>query len=68
LRANFLFRAVALPPGQHVVQFHYDPASFEQGLTIARASLVLAGLALAACLAAAVGSRRSRTAPAVGDS
>jgi hypothetical protein len=45
-RANYLFRAVVLPPGRHLVQFRYEPASFETGATIARLSLALLGLAL----------------------
>ncbi|MCD6290963.1 MAG: YfhO family protein [Anaerolineae bacterium] len=31
LRANFLFRAVALSPGEHVVTFRYVPETFRKG-------------------------------------
>ena len=41
MRANYLFRAVALPAGSHKVEFIYDPESFKVGLII---SLGTAGL------------------------
>ena len=31
-RANYLFRAVEVPPGDHVVQFRFDPLSWKVGL------------------------------------
>jgi uncharacterized membrane protein YfhO len=31
-RANYSFRAVALPPGEHEVRFVYAPTSFRAGL------------------------------------
>jgi len=34
LRANHFFRAVALPDGDHVVEFRYDPLSFKIGAWI----------------------------------
>ena len=34
IRANYLFRAVALPPGQHSVEFRYEPQSFLTGLRV----------------------------------
>jgi len=40
-RANYGFRAVALPPGKHVVTFRYEPASFRVGLFISLAALAL---------------------------
>ena len=44
MRANFLFRAVLLPAGEHLVVFRYQPRSFAIGLSL---SLVtLAGLIL----------------------
>jgi hypothetical protein len=45
-RGDYLFRAVPLPPGRHLVQFRFAPASFETGLTIARLALMVLGLAL----------------------
>jgi hypothetical protein len=41
LRANYLFRGVELPAGNHRVEFIYQPVSFKLGLTI---SLFTAGL------------------------
>jgi hypothetical protein len=46
--ADYLFRAVYLPPGKHVVRFTYRPASFTWGAVIS-----LAGWTLVAALAAA---------------
>jgi uncharacterized membrane protein YfhO len=43
-RGDYLFRAVALPPGRHLVQFRYEPASFATGLTISRLAAALAAL------------------------
>lgn len=44
MRANYLFRAVELPAGNHKVEFIYDPESFKVGLII---SLCTAGLLVA---------------------
>jgi hypothetical protein len=41
LRANRVMRAVALPAGQHRVEFEYRPASVRWGLAISGLSLVL---------------------------
>ncbi|TAK01213.1 hypothetical protein EPO44_09180 [bacterium] len=43
LRANFLFRGVLLPSGEHVVEFQYQPYWFKVGLVL---SLVAASLLL----------------------
>jgi hypothetical protein len=40
-RANGLFRAVALPAGEHEVEFEYDPFSFEVGRAVSLASVTL---------------------------
>ena len=48
MRANYLFRAVGLPAGNHKVEFTYDPESFKAGLII---SLCTAGLLVAVPLA-----------------
>jgi uncharacterized membrane protein YfhO len=42
VRANGIHRAVALPPGRHVIRFSYRPRDFFQGLIVT----VLAGLCL----------------------
>ncbi len=34
LRADYYFRAIYLPEGEHVVQFIFDPASFKIGLVV----------------------------------
>jgi uncharacterized membrane protein YfhO len=49
-RADYLFRAVALPPGRHLVQFRYEPESLETGLAVARLAVALLALALLASL------------------
>ncbi|MFQ5612470.1 MAG: YfhO family protein [Anaerolineae bacterium] len=40
-RANYLFRAVEVGPGQHVVEFRYEPLSFRIGLGISLLSAVI---------------------------
>ena len=47
LRANYLFRAVALPPGEHEVVFRFDPASLRLGATISIVALALAAALIA---------------------
>jgi hypothetical protein len=39
-RAEYLFRAVLLPAGDHTVEFHYRPASFRIGCLVSLAGLV----------------------------
>lgn len=39
-RANFAFRAVFVPKGQHRVSFVYDPVSFKAGLVVSLISLI----------------------------
>jgi hypothetical protein len=60
--ANYLFRAVLLPPGKHTVRFRYQPKSF-------RAGAAISGLTVLALLAIALGrrlwNRRSRPMPLV---
>ena len=55
LRANYLFMAVPVPPGRHVVTFAYEPTSFRLGLALSGAA-VLALLAWGA-LAVMIGRR-----------
>jgi hypothetical protein len=41
LRANYAFRAVALPPGEHTVVFQYAPLSFRVGVAISLVALAI---------------------------
>jgi hypothetical protein len=48
LRANYLFRAVPLSPGNHVVEMTYEPRSLRLGALMTAVSLVVAvGVAMA---------------------
>ena len=40
-RANHFFRALALPKGQHRIEFRYDPLSFRLGLVISSLTLTI---------------------------
>jgi len=40
-RANYLFRAVRVPPGQHVVEFTFDPIAFKIGLAVALTTMAV---------------------------
>ena len=44
LRADYAFRAVAVPPGRHIVEFRYRPASVRYGAALSVVGLVLFGL------------------------
>jgi hypothetical protein len=41
MRANYFFRGVLLPPGNHQVIFKYEPASLRYGLIITLTTLIL---------------------------
>jgi len=56
-RANYAFRTVYLPAGEHVVKFVYTPAGFKAGLAVTAAGLVLI---LALFVAAGWQARRRR--------
>jgi hypothetical protein len=44
LRANLLFRAVAIPEGRHLVEFRYEPTSLKAGLALSLfATLTIVG-------------------------
>jgi hypothetical protein len=47
LRANYAFRAIAVPPGTHSLEFFFGPASFYMGAAITLAALLI-GIATAA--------------------
>ena len=44
LRANLFFRAVEVPPGNHQVEFRYEPLSFTIGLVVSLLSLSSLGV------------------------
>lgn len=46
LRANLLFRGVALRPGDHEVSFTYHPTTWRQGLAVSLGALALTALGL----------------------
>jgi hypothetical protein len=46
-RADYLFRAVPLAPGEHLVEFRYRPLSFGIGLSLLWGAMVVAGVLLA---------------------
>jgi len=45
-KANFAFRALVIPPGEHTVEFRFTSPAFEQGKTISMASTVIVLLAI----------------------
>ncbi|MCI0586864.1 MAG: YfhO family protein [Planctomycetes bacterium] len=59
-RANYAWRAVALPPGDHDVVFFYSPRSLSIGLAASAAG----GLFVLACLGLRLRPRRSRSSAA----
>jgi hypothetical protein len=46
LRADYVLRAIRIPPGRHVLRMHYDSPAFRKGLPVSAAGfgLVCAGL------------------------
>ncbi len=62
LRANYLFRAVAVPGGEHEIRFVFEPPSFRLGAAISAAGLLgTVGLVMASWLGPRLASRqRSR--------
>ena len=41
LNANYAYRAIVLPQGQHQVEFYYDPVSFKIGKTLSLFGLII---------------------------
>lgn len=56
-RANYLFRAVPLPPGDHQVVFRFEPASWTWGLRISAGTILCVLLVLAISLGRVVTRR-----------
>jgi hypothetical protein len=50
-RANLMFRAVGLSPGDHTLVLTYRPAAWRRGVVISAVTLLLLGIALGASLA-----------------
>jgi hypothetical protein len=63
LRANLFFRAVLLKPGNHLVEFRYQPRSFSVGMTVS-----LATVAILIGAGAVTALRRRRQASHAGES
>jgi hypothetical protein len=59
-RANYAFRAIAVPPGEHTVSFRYAPAELRTGAVI---SLAILALLLAVIAAGSLPLRRRGSAP-----
>lgn len=51
-RANYVVRAVELPPGEHLVEMVFDPISFRLGAAISVTTLVASVVTLTSALAA----------------
>jgi hypothetical protein len=47
MRANHNFRAVVIPPGDHLVEFNYDPADFRLGWIVTLGTGIMVASALA---------------------
>jgi len=50
LRANYAFRAVAVPKGKHTVVFRYQPKSFYYGVMISLGTFTIVSLGIAVFL------------------
>ena len=58
LRADYLFRAIALPPGSHEIRFIFVPSSLQRGTILSAAGLVIAVSAILVGMLAPLASRR----------
>ena len=61
LRADYLLRAVRVPPGKHELKMRFDPPAFRAGVTLSLVAYGLILLGLAGALL--VGRRKKRTTP-----
>lgn len=59
LRANLFFRAVPLSPGEHLVEFRYEPRSFRIGLIISL--ITLSGVVIGSILLRFVNQNKRHT-------
>lgn len=57
-RADVIFRAVLLPPGEHRVEFLYQPRTFYIGLVLSGVGIALLGVALLAAVLVSIGRRQ----------
>ena len=60
-RANYTFRAVTVPAGEHVVELHYDTGSLRAAVVI---SLAVLALLLGVIAAGVLAARRRVATPA----
>jgi len=64
IRANYVLRAIKVPAGQHKIEFHFRPKSFETGNSMAMiSSIVLLGLMLAGIYMAVKGRKEEVATP-----
>ena len=59
-RANYAFRAVFVPAGEHRVTFSYEPLDYQIGAALSAAGTIIVALDLAIAL---VRGRRPRPSP-----
>lgn len=59
-KANFAFRAVLVPPGEHTLEFRFTSPAFEKGKAISMASTAIVLLAIAGLLWQFWRTRRAR--------
>ncbi len=51
MRANYVLRALLLKPGEHEVEFRFEPKSFEMGALLSRiSSLIVVLMVVGACI------------------
>lgn len=58
LRANYAFRALEVPSGEHEIVFRFDPQSYKTGANISRVTSALLWLALLGVIGVAVVRRK----------